>query len=166
MTKAARATASPGVINVADLRRLARRRLPRVVFEYLDGGAEDEITLRENSRAFERIAFRPRYAVPLSDLDLRTTVLGTAISFPALLAPIGYSRLLHPGGECAAARAAGAAGTVYILSTISGHKLEDVKAATSGPAWSAALMLMVSPPEVKTASATLLKSCALMWNGP
>src|SRR5207248_7727213 len=73
------------------------------------------------------------HAVAVADCDLRTRVLGCDISFPALLAPVGYSRLMHPDGEAGAARAAGAAGTGYILSTISGHALEDVKAASSGP---------------------------------
>src|SRR2546421_11892087 len=133
MTKTSRAVASPRVINVEDLRPLARRRLPRAVFDYLDGGAEAEVTLRENCRAFEDVTFRPRHAVAVPDCDLRTRVLGFDISFPALLAPVGYSRLMHPDGEAGAARAAGAAGTAYILSTISGHRLEDVKAASSGP---------------------------------
>jgi L-lactate dehydrogenase (cytochrome) len=122
-------------INIADLRRLARKRLPNFVFDYLDGGAEDEITLRANCRAFEHLTFRPRSAVALPSCDLRTKVLGQELSFPAMLAPIGYSRMMHPGGEVAAAAAAGAFGTGYILSTISGHRLEDVKAATRGPAW-------------------------------
>lgn len=122
-------------INVADLRKLAQSRVPRVVFDYVDGGAEGEITLRENCRAFGDFIFRPRNAVALDQCDLRVRVLGTEVAFPALLAPVGYSRLMHPEGEVAAARAAGKAGTGYILSTISGHKLEDVKAATSGPAW-------------------------------
>lgn len=126
---------SPGVVNVGDFRRLAKRRLPKVVFDYLDGGAESEITLRENNRAFEDVMFRPRQAVAVRECDLRTQVLGTEIAFPALLAPVGYSRLMHPGGEVVAARAAGEAGIGYILSTISGHKLEDVKTAISGPAW-------------------------------
>lgn len=112
---------------------MARRRVPRAVFDYLDGGAEGEVTLRENCRAFEDVTFRPRHAVALSDCDLRTRVLGFELSLPFLLAPVGYSRLMHPGGEVAAARAAGKAGTAYILSTISGHKLEDVKGASSGP---------------------------------
>src|ERR1700688_2898223 len=124
---------SPRVVNIADLRRLAHRRLPRAVFDYLDGGAEDEVTLRENTRAFEEIYFRPRNAVALSECNLGVRVLGHDLSFPAMLAPIGYSRLLHPGGEVASAQAAGEAGTGYILSTISGHKLESVKAATAGP---------------------------------
>jgi L-lactate dehydrogenase (cytochrome) len=133
MTKTLRAVASPRVINVEDLRPLARRRLPRAVFDYLDGGAEAEVTLRENCRAFEDVTFRPRHAVAVPNCDLRTRVLGFDISFPALLAPVGYSRLMHPDGEAGAARAAGAAGTGYILSTISGHRLEDIKAASSGP---------------------------------
>ena len=135
MTRHARAVAAPRVVNIEDMRRMARRRLPDAVFDYLDGGAEGEITLRENCRAFDRLTFRPRNAIAVPDCDLRTKVLGSELSIPALLAPVGYSRMMHPEGEVAAARGAGAAGTAYILSTISGHKLEDVKAATSGPVW-------------------------------
>jgi isopentenyl diphosphate isomerase/L-lactate dehydrogenase-like FMN-dependent dehydrogenase len=132
MTRAARAVASPHVICIDDLRPLARRRLPRPVFDYLDGGADGEFTLRENCRVFDDVTFRPRHAVAVGDCDLRTRVLGLDLSLPALLAPVGYSRLMHPDGEAGAARAAGAAGTAYILSTISGHRVEDVKAASSG----------------------------------
>ena len=133
MTRAARAVASPHVVCIDDFRPQARRRLPRPVFDYLDGGADGEVTLRENCRIFDDITFRPRHAVALPDCNLRTRVLGFDVSFPALLAPVGYSRLMHPDGEVGAARAAGLAGTAYILSTISGHRLEDVKAASSGP---------------------------------
>lgn len=122
-------------VNIEDLRKKAQQRLPKSVFDYLDGGAEAEITLRENIRAFEAVTFRPRNAINVPQCDLRTTVLGADISFPAILAPVGYSRMMHPDGECAAAKGAGAAGTAYILSTISGHKLEDVKAATTGTVW-------------------------------
>src|ERR1700693_6154813 len=101
---------SPRAINVEDLRSLARRRLPRVVFDYIDGGAEAEVTLRENLRAFDEVTFRPRQAVALPDCDLGTRVLGLDLSMPVLLAPVGYCRVMHPGGEVAAARAAGAAG--------------------------------------------------------
>src|SRR5262245_35362416 len=125
----------PRVVNIADLRRLARRRLPRSVFDYIDGAAEAEITLRENCRAFEQVALRPRSAVATPVCDLRTTVLGTTLELPFLLAPVGSSRMFYPRGEEAAARAAGEAGTGYILSTLSGTRLEDVKAATRGPAW-------------------------------
>ncbi|HXH22402.1 MAG TPA: alpha-hydroxy acid oxidase [Dehalococcoidia bacterium] len=133
MTSAARKVAAPRVVCVEDLRLLARRRVPRAVFDYLDGGAEGEITLRENCRAFEDVTFRPRQAVTVSACDLRTRVLGLHLALPFLLAPVGYTRLMHPGGEVAAAREAGKAGTAYILSTISGHRLEDVKAGSSGP---------------------------------
>jgi len=130
-----RTVAPPRVVNIADLRRLAKRRLPRLAFDYIDGGADDEITLRENSLAYARLTFRPRSAVSTSGADLRTTVLGAPLDLPFLLAPVGSSRLFYPRGEVAAAKAAGAAGTAYILSTLSGCRLEDVRAATSGPAW-------------------------------
>jgi isopentenyl diphosphate isomerase/L-lactate dehydrogenase-like FMN-dependent dehydrogenase len=122
-------------VNIEDLRRMAHRRLPRAAFDYLDGGAESEVTLRGNVRAFEEIAFRPRNAVKLDECDLRAKVLGQDLAIPAILAPVGYSRLLHTEGEVAAARAAGEFGTGYILSTISGYKLETVRDATKGPAW-------------------------------
>ena len=126
---------SAHVVNIEDLRRLARKRLPRAVFDYMDGGAGDEVTLRENCRAFQEVILRPRHAVALKKCDLRTRVLGHDISFPAILAPVGYSRLMHPDGELAAARAAGEFGTAFILSTVSGHKLEKVKAVSAGPVW-------------------------------
>jgi L-lactate dehydrogenase (cytochrome) len=135
MVHMSRAVASPRVVNIEDLRRAAKRRLPRAVFDYIDGGADREITLNTNSRAFDAVTFRPRCAVANSTYDVRTTVLGTPVSLPMLLAPVGSSRMFYPRGEEAAARAAGAAGTVYILSTLSGCLLEDVKRATSGPAW-------------------------------
>jgi isopentenyl diphosphate isomerase/L-lactate dehydrogenase-like FMN-dependent dehydrogenase len=128
-----RTLSSSQVVNIEDLRRIARHRVPKAVFDYLDGAAEAEITLAENCRAFRDVIFRPRGAVAVGDCNLKTTVLGHEISFPAMLAPVGYSRLMHPGGEVAAARAAGEAGTGYILSTISGYKLEDVRAASKGP---------------------------------
>jgi isopentenyl diphosphate isomerase/L-lactate dehydrogenase-like FMN-dependent dehydrogenase len=131
--KPSRRVASPRVVAIEDLRPLARRRVPKAVFDYLDGGAEGEVTLRENCRAFQDVSFRPRHAVSFPTCDLGTRVLGFDLSLPFLLAPVGYSRLMHPEGEIAAARAAGRAGTGYILSTISGHRLEDVKAGSSGP---------------------------------
>jgi isopentenyl diphosphate isomerase/L-lactate dehydrogenase-like FMN-dependent dehydrogenase len=133
MTKSQRAVASPRVVCIEDFRPIARRRIPQPVFDYLDGGAEGEVTLRENCRVFSDVTFRPRHAVALADCSLCTRVLGFDLPLPILLAPVGYSRLMHPGGEVAAARAAGRAGIGYILSTISGHKLEDVKAGSSGP---------------------------------
>ncbi len=122
-------------VSFEDLRELARRRVPRLVFSYVDGGAEAEWTLRENRRSFDAVTFRPRHAVAVSACDLRTRVLGADLSMPLLLAPVGYLRVMHPGGEIAAARAAGGAGVGIILSTVSGHRLEDVKAASTGQVW-------------------------------
>ena len=130
-----RSVQPPRVLNIEDLRRAAKRRLPRVVFDYIDGGAEAELTLRANCRAFEAVTFRPRCAVATSACDLRTTVLGTPLSMPLILAPVGSSRLIYPRGEEVAARAAGAAGIAYALSTLSGCRLEDVAAASKGPVW-------------------------------
>ncbi|PYL08839.1 MAG: alpha-hydroxy-acid oxidizing protein [Verrucomicrobia bacterium] len=131
----ARSVQSPRVLNIEDLRRAAKRRLPRVVFDYIDGGAEDEWTLRANRRAFEAVTLRPRCAVATPVCDLRTTVLGISLSMPLILAPVGSCRLMYPRGEEAAARAAGAAGITYTLSTLSGCRLEDVAAASEGPVW-------------------------------
>jgi isopentenyl diphosphate isomerase/L-lactate dehydrogenase-like FMN-dependent dehydrogenase len=122
-------------VNIADLRTLAARRLPRVVFDYIDGGAEAERTLRENSRVFDDVTLRPRGAVAVPSVDLRAHVLGQSLALPFLLAPIGSSRMFFPRAEVHAASAAGDAGTAYVLSTLSGCALEDVKAATRGPAW-------------------------------
>ncbi len=126
---------SDDAVNIEDLRTLARRRLPRVVFDYVDGGAEAEITMRANVQAFEELRFRPRSAVANGPCNLQTTLLGMSFDLPFLLAPIGSSRMFYPRGECAAARAAGEAGTGYVLSTLSGCALEEVKASTRGPAW-------------------------------
>lgn len=91
--------------------------------------------MRANCNAFQEISFRPRQAVTVAQCDLRTRVVGHDLSLPFLLAPVGYSRMIHPDGEAGAARAAGNAGTVSILSTISSYRLEDVRNATTGPAW-------------------------------
>jgi L-lactate dehydrogenase (cytochrome) len=130
-----RKVTSAQVVNVADLRLLARRRLPRAVFDYIDGGAEAEVTLRENCRVYDEVALRPRSAVVAKSVDLRTTVLGTELSLPVILAPVGSCRLFWPRGEAAASRAAGKAGTACTLSTLSGTRLEEVKAASTGPCW-------------------------------
>jgi L-lactate dehydrogenase (cytochrome) len=133
MIRSPRWLRSPHVINIEDLRKGARRRLPRVVFNYVDGGADDEATLRENCRVFQDVTFRPRQAADVPGVDLRTRVLESDLALPALLAPIGYLRLVHPRGELDAARAAGAAGTAFIQSTISGHALEKTREASTGP---------------------------------
>jgi L-lactate dehydrogenase (cytochrome) len=122
-------------VDIEDLRELARRRVPRIVFNYIDGGADGEWTLRENRRAFDTVTFRPHQAVAVQSCDLRTRVLGLELSMPLLLAPVGYLRVMHPDGEIAVARAAGKAGVGSILSTVSGHRLEDVRATSTGQIW-------------------------------
>ncbi len=135
MNRLTRSVESPRVLNIEDLRRRAKGRLPRVVFDYIDGGAEDESTLRTNCRAFEAVTLRPRCAVATPVCDLRTTVLGTSVRMPLILAPVGSCRLMFPRGEEEAARAAGEAGIICTLSTLSGCRLEDVAAASGGPVW-------------------------------
>jgi isopentenyl diphosphate isomerase/L-lactate dehydrogenase-like FMN-dependent dehydrogenase len=123
------------VTNVDDLRLAAKSRLPRGVFDYLDGGAEAEVTMRENIAAFGEWIFRPRNGSKVTKVESRRRICGTDLAAPMILAPIGYSRLLHPRGEIAAARGATAAGITYALPTIAGHAIEAVRAETKGPLW-------------------------------
>lgn len=122
-------------INIEDLRRAARRRLPRAIFDYIDGGAEDEVTLRANREAFQRYVFRPRVLVDCSVRDQSTTVLGQPIASPVILAPTGFAGLAWPDGEVTLARAAAKAGTVFTLSTMSINTIEEVAEQAPGPLW-------------------------------
>ncbi len=122
--------------SVADLRRIARRRLPRGVFDYIDGGAEDERTLAANSAAFARTTFRPRVLRDVGTVDPATTLLGRPLPVPLVLAPTGFTRIADPDGELAVARAASRAGLPYTLSTLSTRSIEEVAAASGdGPRW-------------------------------
>ena len=123
------------VVNIEDLRLLARRRLPKAIFDYIDGGAEDEVTMRENVRAFKDVKFRPRSGIAIKEPKLGTTLLGTNLAMPLLLAPCGLNRLVHPNGDRGAAKAAVAAGVGYVLSTASLERLEDVAEGLSGCLW-------------------------------
>ena len=118
-----------------DVRRLARRRVPRGVFEFVDGGAGGEVTVRENRAAFERVRFDPRWLTDVSRREIATTVLGERIAMPVMLAPAGLARLVHQQGELAAARAAGAAGTIFSVSIASSFSLEEIADAATGPLW-------------------------------
>ncbi len=122
-------------VNIDDLRTLAQRRTPRAIFDYIDGGAEDEVTLRANRSAWDRILFRPHQAVRVGACDLRTTVLGAELSCPILLAPVGYSRMFHPDGELGVARAAHEAGIGYVMSTFCGYQFDAISAASQSPLW-------------------------------
>ena len=122
-------------LNLHDLEPLARAKLPAPIFDFIAGGAEDEATLRANRSAFESIEFRPRVLVDVSKVDTTTAVSGRTLPFPVMLAPVAFHRLATPEGEAATARAAAAAGTVMILSTMSTVPIEEVAAAAPGPKW-------------------------------
>ena len=121
--------------SLEDLRRIARRRLPRGVFDHVDGGAEDERTLAANTTAFARVGFRPRVLRNVSAVDVSSTLLGEPVTYPLVLAPTGFTRIVHPEGELAVARAAALAGLPYTLSTMSTCSIEDVRAVSDGRLW-------------------------------
>jgi L-lactate dehydrogenase (cytochrome) len=121
--------------SVDDLRRIARRRLPRGVFDYVDGGAEDERTLTANREAFARTGFSPRVLRQVGEVDLGSTLLGGPAAFPLVLAPTGFTRIVHPDGELAVARAAARAGVPFALSTLSTCSIEEVRAVSDGRLW-------------------------------
>ena len=121
--------------SVHDLRRLAKRRLPGGVFDYIDGAAEDERTLAANEQAFVSTGFRPRVLRGLSDVTIDTKVLGEPASYPLVLAPTGFTRIADPQGELAVARAAARAGLPYTLSTLSTRSIEEVRAVSDGRLW-------------------------------
>ena len=122
-------------LNIAELRRLARRRLPRGVFGYIDGGAEDEVTLRANTAAYRRRWFAARVLRDMSAVDTGVTLLGQRLPIPLVLAPTGFTRIADPQGELAVARAAARAGLPYCLSTMSTRSIEEVAAVTGGQLW-------------------------------
>ena len=114
--------------NVGDLRRLAKKRLPGGVFDYIDGGAEDEITLGRNVEAFRRCEFRPRVLRGVAEVDPSTTLLGRQATFPYITAPVGFTRIADPDGELAVVRAAGRAGVPFTLSTMGTRSIEECAA--------------------------------------
>ncbi len=124
-----------GAANVEDLRRLAKRRLPGGVFDYIDGGAEDELSLQRNVSGYGRIEFKPRVLRDVSKIETGTTLLGRPIAMPLVLAPTGFTRIADPQGELAVARAAARAGIPYGLSTMGTRTIEEVAAVSDGPKW-------------------------------
>lgn len=128
-------TTTHGYCGISDLQRAAEKRLPRIVREYIAGGASTEFTLRENRNAFDRILLAPRILVDLSSRSTTTTVLGQKISLPVIAGPAGLAPLVHREGELAVARAAGDAGTVFCISNASGYSIEDIATHAKGPLW-------------------------------
>jgi (S)-mandelate dehydrogenase len=122
-------------LSIDDLRAIARKRLPRFVFDYVDGGAEDEVTLHSNLRSFERLRFQPRTLVDVSQRNLGTTILGAPSALPVIAGPMGLLGLSWPHGDLEMARAAAAAGVPYALSTVSMHSMEDIAQVAGGRLW-------------------------------
>ncbi|MCP4203708.1 MAG: alpha-hydroxy-acid oxidizing protein [bacterium] len=123
------------LLNLGDYREAARRRLEEPTFDYYAGGSYDEITLRENHRAYDRIRLCYRVLREVSSRDLSTTVLGSAIDLPILVAPTAFQSMASPEGEVATAKAAGRSGTIMIVSTLSNRPIEEITAAATTPVW-------------------------------
>ncbi len=125
------------LVNVFDYEKLAQTRMTPPLWDYYQGGSDDEVTMRECRAAFERIKLRPRVLVDVSQdvLDMRTRVLGIPVSMPMLIAPMALHCMAHPEGECATAQAAGRAGTLMIASTVATRSIEEIAQAASGPLW-------------------------------
>ena len=121
------------VLNIEDLRKIARRKLPAPLFNYIDGGSDDESNVLGNVDAFNNVRLIPEYLIDVANIDLSTKVLGREISMPLFLSPTGMTRLFHHDGETAVSKAAADAGTYYSLSTVGATTIEDVAAACSGP---------------------------------
>ena len=126
---------APGPVNIFEYEALAKERLSKTDYDFIAGGATDEITIRRNRRVFDSIMLRPRVLVDVGKRDLSTTVLGTKISFPVMIDPAGGQGLAHPEAEPATARAAGSVGTLMVLSSESTRTLEEVSRAATGPIW-------------------------------
>ncbi len=128
-------TASEPLVNLADFERAAASRLPKMVYDYYAGGALDELTLRDIRSAYDRIPLWFHTLVDVSGRSTETTVLGERVSMPVLVAPTAFHRMAHPEGELATARAARAAGTIMIVSTLSNTDVEDIARTAPGPLW-------------------------------
>jgi L-lactate dehydrogenase (cytochrome) len=125
----------PLILSIDDLRELAKKRIPRAIFDYAAGGAYDERTLSRNTADLDAMTFRQRVMIDVSNVTLTTTLVGAPVSMPLGIAPTGLAGLFHGDGEILAARAAAACGIPYCMSTMSICSIEDVRAATQQPFW-------------------------------
>ena len=123
------------ILNLESLEARAQERLDPMLFDYIAGGAGDEWTLRENRVAWSRLQLLPQMLRGVGQRDLRTTVLGTPVSFPVLVPPMGFHGLCHPDAEVATARATAVAGTIFVASTVSNRSLEAIAESSAGPRW-------------------------------
>ena len=122
-------------INIFEYHDLAEKRMDPVYWGYYEGGSDDEVTVHANQSDFARIRLRPRMLVDASQCSLSTTVLGTPISMPIVVAPTALHCMAHPEGECATVQGVGAAGTLMTASTVSTRSLEEIAQAATGPLW-------------------------------
>jgi L-lactate dehydrogenase (cytochrome) len=122
-------------VNVGDVRELARRRLPRMIFDMIDGGAEDEVTMHANEAAFTEIEFRPRTLVDVSNRTLETSIAGMQLTSPIALAPAAGTRIVHPDAERAVALAAGDRRVPYVVTARASYTIEELAEASQGPLW-------------------------------
>ena len=125
----------PDPLNLAEYELRARELLPQMVYDYYAGGANDEITVRENVHSWAQLRLRPRVLVDVRACDLSTTILGQAVAMPLITAPCALNALAHPEGELAVARATSTAGIIQVLSTVSAYSIEDVALASTGQRW-------------------------------
>jgi 4-hydroxymandelate oxidase len=120
---------------LSDYEAAARERISHLAYEYVSGGASDEVTVRWNQEAFEKIRLRPRILVDVSAIDTRINLFSEELPFPILLAPAAYHRLIHPDGEIATARGASQAGAVLVVSTMATTSIEDIAQEATKPLW-------------------------------
>ena len=144
------------LVNLDDYRDLARRRLPKTVFDVIEGGGADELTLRRNRSAFEHLLLRPRSLGDTNTRDLSTTVFGDRVSIPLLLGPAGLARMAHRHGELAVARAAARADVIYAVGTATSYELEDIATSTTQPKW-----FQLYPPSDRGECAALISRAQL-----
>ena len=121
--------------DIDDLRKAAKKRLPKTIFDFLDGGADDEVSLRHNRYSFDQYTLVPDALTDVSKINMSTEVMGQKVSFPFILSPTGMSRIFHHEGEKAVARAAAKAGLIYSLSSNSSVSIEEIGHLTTGPKW-------------------------------
>jgi 4-hydroxymandelate oxidase len=126
---------SPEIVCLTDFEPVAQQKMSHVAWEYINAGAADELTVRWNKEAYQRIRLKPRVLVDVSKLDPRITLFGQEHAFPILMAPTSAHKLVHPDGELATARGAGSAGATMVVSSFSSTSLEDVAAVTKSPLW-------------------------------
>lgn len=122
-------------INVSDFRKVAKEKIPLMAFDYIDGAADDEVTMARSSSAFNDYALCPAILNDVSKIDLATTVMGTKIDMPLIISPTAQARIFHHTGENSLAKAAAKFGTIYTLSSISSVSIEDIAKVADGPKW-------------------------------